>query len=248
MYDPLETEKSYLELVSILNECKKRDVPICIIGGWATYFYVNENYHRAFGRDYMGSRDIDIFFDPKKQTEFANIVGNLGFEKDGFDFRYEKIYNRETKKVISVEDSKKEEMYNLMYIFLDLFSNEKTEIIYSWNDLEPLKSISFSTINGFIVADIDTLIALKCTALFYRDKSDKENKDAMDLYALLVYSGKKIVSTKSLIKAIEKILNRSDLLLVIAQYVLLDYGKQNIVQFTLNSKLKELNDKGGLNF
>lgn len=243
MYDPLETDISREQLVLISKECKKRGILICIIGGWASYFYVNQEYRRAFGKDYMGSRDIDIFFDSKKQKEFSDIVTKLGFEKSGLYFRYVKFFNRVTKKFITEKETKTEEPFNLIHIFLDLFSNKKTTNINSWSDLEPLKKISSFIIEDFSVADIDTLIALKCTVLFARDKADKENKDACDLYALLKYSKKKIASTPLLIHAIEKILNRSDLLYVIAQHVLLDTAKQNIVEVSLKSILKELQKK-----
>jgi len=240
MYDPLETDISREQLVLISKECKKRDIPTCIIGGWAAYFYVNQEYRRAFGKDYMGSRDIDIFFDPKKQKEFSDVVTKLGFEKSGLYFRYVKFYNRVTKKFITEKETKTEEPFNLIHIFLDLFSNKRTTTINSWSDLKPLEKISQVLIDGFSVADIKTLVDLKCIALFDREKADKENKDACDLYALLEYSKKSIASTELLIKAIEKILGRSDLLYIIAQHVLLDPGKQNIVEVSLKSKLKDL--------
>ena len=94
MYDPIDTDVSFQELIIILKECKKRNIPVCVIGGWAAYLYVTEDYRRAFGKDYMGSRDIDIFFDPEQEGEFAKFIKEFGFEKNGFKFRYEKIYNR----------------------------------------------------------------------------------------------------------------------------------------------------------
>ena len=93
-------------------------------------------------------------------------------------------------------------------------------------------------VSSFEVTDVDTLIDLKCHALFERDKADKENKDACDLYSLIRYSNQKITLTPLLKKAIEKILNRSDLLYTISQHVLLDAGKQNIVQYILGLRLQ----------
>lgn len=244
MYEPDETDISRKELVLIQEECKKRNIPVCVIGGWATYFYVNKNYLKVFGKEYMGSRDIDIFFDPSKEEEFLSFIKEIGFEKNGLQFRWEKIWNRETKKFISKDNAKIEQIHNLIYIFLDVFSNKKTEKIYSWHDLEPLKNISFDTIDNFIVADIDTLIHLKCIALFARDKADKENKDACDLYSLLYYSGKKITSTPILINAIEKMLKRQDLLIAISQHVLLDYTRQSIVEVSLKSILNDIKKDG----
>jgi hypothetical protein len=240
MYDPTETDLSKQELKSILDECSKQRIPVCLIGGWASYFYVNKNYRRAFGQDYMGSRDIDLFFPSENEKEFAEVVKKMGFSKNGFKFRYEKIYDRNTKKCISQEQAKKEQIYNLIYIFLDLFSNNETKEVGSWSDIPPMKSITFSLVETFNIADIDSLVALKGIALFARDKADKENKDACDLYALLNYSGKEIKPTKLLEESIKKILNRSDLLYAIAENVLLDPGKQNIVEVTLNKRLNNI--------
>lgn len=241
MYDPLETEISREELVIISKECKKKSIPIAIIGGWASYFYVNLEYRRAFGKNYIESRDIDIFFDSSKEKQFHEVITKLGFEKSALFFRYVRIYNRETKKFITRDESKKEPIHNIIHIFLDLFSNKETKIIHSWSDLPPLKKITPVIIDGFNVADIDTLIALKCNALFDREKADKEHKDACDLYALLKYGGKDIVPTSLLIEAIKRILSRSDLLYMIAQHVLLDTSRQSIVEVSLKSKLQELN-------
>ncbi len=241
MYDPLETDLSRKELAAIFQDAI--GIPICLIGGWASYFYVNEQYKRAFGKDYMGSRDIDIFFDPKKEKEFFKVINKRGFTKNGLRFRYEKIYNRESKTFITPEEAKRKPLYDLIYIFLDLFSNEKTYLLDSWWDLEPFKKTAYFRVDDFFVADIDTLIASKCTALFARDKADKENKDACDLYSLMVYSDKHIIPTTLLQKAIEKILNRPDLLYTIAEHVLLNPSKQSIVEITLRDKLEEINNQ-----
>lgn len=244
MYDIEETAISLNELKLICDECRKKNVPICIIGGWATYFYVNENFRRAFGRDYLSSRDIDIFFWPEKEKEFADIVFSQGFIQDGYQFRYEKNYHRELKKFVSEKESKKTEIFNIIKIFLDLFSNKATSNLNSWNDLEPLKNISFEMIGGFPVADINTLAELKATALFARDKADKEHKDACDLYSLFQYSGKKINASVCIKKAIEKLINRSELINSIAHHVLTDLGKRSIVEVTLKSNLTKLDTEG----
>lgn len=35
---------------------------VCLLGGWAVYLTVNENFKEARGRNFMGSRDIDLGF------------------------------------------------------------------------------------------------------------------------------------------------------------------------------------------
>jgi len=233
MYDPLETDLSRKELAAIFQESK--GLPICLIGGWATYFYVNEEYRRAFGKDYLGSRDIDIFFDPKQEKAFENVIKRRGFEKDGLPFRYEKIYDRENKAFITQEEAGRSQVFNLVYIFLDLFSNARTKL-GSWY-LEPLRKISFFRMGDFTLADLDTLVSLKCVAIFARDKADKESKDACDLYALIRYGGKAIKMTGLFKRAIEKVLGRTDLMYAIAEHVLLDPGRQGIVEVALRDTL-----------
>ena len=113
MYDPLESELSYKELVRLCRESSRAKIKIAVIGGWASFFYVNEAYRRAFGQDYMSSRDIDVYFDPEKEKEFSELISKLGFEKNRFHFRYENIYSRVAQEFIIQEDAKKEEVYNL---------------------------------------------------------------------------------------------------------------------------------------
>ena len=234
MYDLIEVDISKNLLRDITKQCKDRDIPIALIGGWASFFYVNKTYYQAFGRDYMGSRDIDICFKHDKEKEFHELIKEMGFMKNGYKFRWEKIYNRETKNFLTQEEAKKEEIFNLIYIFLDLFCDQETKHLECWA-LEPLKDMKIVMIESFSLADIDTLITLKCHAIFARDKADKENKDACDLYALINYSSRPIRLDNLLEEAIDKILRRPDLIYSIAQHVLLDVGKRNIVEHTLRS-------------
>jgi hypothetical protein len=227
MYDPLETSISKSELLGLLEKCREMKSRVAIIGGWATFFHVNKNYNRAFGKDYMGSRDIDIFVDASTEKEFSDIIKELGFEANGLPFRYEKIYDRVNNKFI--KNSEIKELYNIIYIFLDVFSNAETKTIRSWHTLEPLKALKVEIVDGIEVADIATLVQLKCISIFARDKADKENKDACDLFALLFYGGKKVPPTLYLKRAVEKIIGRDDLLYMIAEHVFLDPAKQSIV-------------------
>ena len=56
----------YAEAVTGLSEGELQDVlrvaepPVCLLGGWAVHLQVTEGFREAHGRDYIGSRDIDI--------------------------------------------------------------------------------------------------------------------------------------------------------------------------------------------
>ena len=101
MYDLIEVDISKNLLIDLTKQCKDKNIPIAIIGGWASFFYVNQTYRRAFGKDYMGSRDIDICFKHDKEKEFLELIKEMGFMKNGYKFRWEKIYNRETKNFLT---------------------------------------------------------------------------------------------------------------------------------------------------
>src|SRR3989344_7058272 len=63
MYEDFEVKTSYKylqEVIKVLNE------PICMLGGLAVFFQVNEKFEIAQGRPYLGSRDIDLGFHLKE--------------------------------------------------------------------------------------------------------------------------------------------------------------------------------------
>ena len=129
MYDPLETDLSKGIMETLMKRCKEESIRIAVIGGWATYLFVNNTYLSAFGKNYMESRDIDIYFDSAKERGLKKIITGMGFVKDGYRFRWEKIYNSQQKKFVTEQEAKGEHIFNLIYIFLDLFSDTNTSDI-----------------------------------------------------------------------------------------------------------------------
>ncbi len=226
MYDPIETDISYTYLLKIIEKLK--NLKFAIIGGWGVFLHVKNEYQRAFGREYLKSRDIDIFIDAKDEYNFLDIIKSLGFKESSYYFRYELIYDRERKKIISTEEAKKRYIFNLIYIFLDVFSNKKTEKLGSWTILD-LEKARIDKIENFPVLDIDSLLKLKITSFFEREKLNKELKDACDIFALLSYSGKKIKSNLLIKKTAEKIVSRHDLQDYISENVLGDISKASLV-------------------
>src|SRR3989338_4956540 len=100
--DELLIEKSEELLYKFFNGfTDKERKQIGLMGGWAVH-YLLENK----GVEHIGSRDIDIFFDPKK-TKPKTIAEKL--EKMGFaphsTFRWVKIFQSETKKEFNQEES-----------------------------------------------------------------------------------------------------------------------------------------------
>lgn len=229
MYDGLETDLSFDYLNAIIR--KSQGLKIAVIGGWAVYFYVNNNYRKAFGVDYIKSRDIDIFIDSRDALKFKKTIESLKFSKSAYHFRYEIIYDRNEKQAITNKEAKEKPVYNLVYIFLDLFTNKKSQLgAWVFNELNKGKVIQIENIP---VIDIETLFRLKVLSFFEREKLDKELKDACDIYSLLMYSNAKLKIGKEAAKAIEKIINRDDLCDFIAENVLKDPLKSGIVKALL---------------
>ena len=87
LYSATETDTSYKYLQQIV---KILDEPICILGGWAVYLTVNTNFKKAEGRNYLGSKDIDLGFHIDKSLEKSKLKNTAmaksleKIEKDGF--------------------------------------------------------------------------------------------------------------------------------------------------------------------
>jgi len=226
MYDPIETDASYDYLLKLSQRVS--GLRYAIMGGWGVYFQVGKEYRKAFGREYLKSRDIDVFVEASDELAFLAIIKELGFVESAYNFRYELVYDREEKKIISSKSAKSKPIYDLVYIFLDVFSNRKTSKLGSWV-LPDLKEAKIVEIEKIPILDINLLLRLKAVSFFEREKLDKELKDACDIYALLLYSNTKVLPNVLLKKTIEKILNRPDLQEYIAEQVLGDVFKASLV-------------------
>lgn len=56
-YVPRITELSEQELQTVFNTVEP---PAALLGGWAVHLHVNDSFQREYGREYIGSRDIDL--------------------------------------------------------------------------------------------------------------------------------------------------------------------------------------------
>ena len=226
MYDSVETDISYEYLLRLMKKAKS--LRLAIIGGWGVFLLVNKEYQKAFGKEYLKSRDIDVFIDAKDENDFLKIIKELGFKESSYNFRYELVYDRAEKRIISSEKAKEKHIFNLAYIFLDVFSNKNTKKLGSWV-FSNLDKAKIENVESLPVMDLNSLMDLKVVSFFEREKLDKELKDACDIFALLLYSNKKAVLSLKVKKAIDKITSRPDLQDYIAEQVLGDSLKSNLV-------------------
>jgi len=207
-YQEYETEISREHLNAIFSQMQE---PVCLLGGWAVYITVNTEFSNRNGRNYLGSKDIDLGFhiDPKwsleelKNSALAQSVKILDDRKFiGIGSRFVKNYDIVTREEITEEESKKRNMYDMFQLFVDPMADNQhaeTQKIVGFALLdEPLLSRVFVDGNYTILTEFggkfklpmpETLISTKLKSVPIRTQDDKRIKDISDIYALLWYSG-----------------------------------------------------------
>jgi hypothetical protein len=210
LYSDFETETSYVylqKIVNILNE------PVCILGGWAVYFTVNLAFQKDQGRNYLGSRDIDLGFHLNKNCTRKQLknstIGNAFklLEKQCFKplgFRYYKDIHIDTGKELTSEQSAKTPTHDIFQIYIDPIVNEIHPMfreVFGFDPVdEPLLSYVFqdktfrtelTEFNKRLwLPAPEILLATKLKSVCYRTKDEKLIKDICDIYILSWYSPK----------------------------------------------------------
>ena len=209
MYEPKEIEISRRYLQEVIESIHE---PVVVLGGWAVYFLVNKKYKETTGRDYIGSRDIDIGFSMEEadldKTTFAGsykiLIDNLGFIP--ISFRLFKQIHADTGEVLDSEKAKNIPSYQIIQLYVDLIvnsipSNFQDKFGFTPID-EPLLNHVFENESyrkeikefGRIIWVPDPLILLATKLRSYpsRDKDHKRIKDACDIVALLLFKSEEI--------------------------------------------------------
>lgn len=206
MYESRVTNLSKMHLKELSEGI---DDDIYLLGGWAVHYVVNENFKVTRGREYIGSRDIDIGFHFEEQWEkdvlktcnFVSCIDqliDLGFQWQGF--RLYKDFDFETLKPLTKKESDSRSYYDILKMYVDpivdTVHKDFTEIC-GYNPIdEPLLKSGFSN-NWFIqhsefdnikVTQPHLLLAMKMNSVLNRDKDDKRIKDISDIFALMWHS------------------------------------------------------------
>ena len=202
MYEEFETKTSYKYLQKVIRSLKE---PICILGGWAVFFYVNRRFHEAQGRHYLGSRDIDLGFHIMGDLRQSTLVQSIKILKEKLkfkplSFRLYKEVHTETEE--EIQEGQIIPAHFRFPMFVDLIvdnipKNFKKETGFDPID-EPLLKFAFENKkNQDLVKKFDRklllptpelLLAMKIKSLPDRDKEHKKVKDICDIFALLWYS------------------------------------------------------------
>lgn len=211
-YVPQITQLSEQELQSVFDVVKP---PVCLLGGWAVHLHVTPGFEDAAGRQYIGSRDIDVgvHVDPawspetlqtKPVGQSLTAIRDLGYTDSRFGFVQH--FHRETQERISEAEASQYDMHEIFQVYIDVIPD--TDALAAFDDTfgfrppaepllkpvfdadagEPLADhVSWSVADDVMVAPPELLAAMKIQSLPDREKSHKRVKDAADLHALLWY-------------------------------------------------------------
>ncbi len=208
MYDDFETKTSYKYLQTVVQALQE---PVCLLGGWAVYFLVNTRFREEQGKDYLGSRDIDLGFhigenwdeQQLKTSAFAQALTVLEHEL-GFKsvmFRLVKEIHTETGKELQPDN----------YVFphqrfamsVDPIVDFVPQNFYTLFRLHPIQVplLKFAFESPFckleqeglgkklLLPRPELILAMKIWSMPERDKRDKKIKDLCDMFSLLWYTG-----------------------------------------------------------
>ncbi len=211
-----EAEISRNNLAAVLA---RADGPVCLLGGWAVHLAVNSRYGLARGRDYLGSKDVDLGFhlprdgDPEsvRRSPLARSIGvleGIGFRMVGS--RLVKHYHRESRRALSDEEARKVPMHDMFSMYVDPMVDNVPDGARAALGFSPLDEAMlaevfeggrYDEIDEFgariMLPKPDVLLSTKLVALPRRTKDHKRHKDIADVYALIWYSGTGVAAMRS---------------------------------------------------
>jgi hypothetical protein len=210
MYEAKEIELSRKFLKDILLAL---DEPVVILGGWAIFFTINERYRETTGREYIGSRDIDLGFEiPENnldKTHFAQsyeiLTKSLGFRP--ISFRLFAEFDQETGEVLDPDKARKIPSHQIVRLYIDLVVDRITQDFVSHFNFtpidEPLLTHVYDSVTNrreirefdrsIWIPDPGLLLAMKMKSCPNRDREHKKVKDICDITALLLFAGDEAV-------------------------------------------------------
>lgn len=177
------------EVLSTLGE------PVCLLGGWAVYITVNNNFTASQGRNFVGSRDVDLGFHVDPAWTDAELRGSLlaravrriagaGFEP--VSFRFVKPFHTETRKELSAQEARKLNQAFIFDIYVDPLADKirpgSKKLLGFVPVDEPLLSEVFDRKKSVMVNEFGSnvllpepavLLAMKLNSVSNRDEEHK---------------------------------------------------------------------------
>ncbi len=203
MYEDFQTRISFEYIEKLKKELKR---PLVILGGWAVYFLVNKNFYNLEGRNYLGSKDLDIgYYLEENMTVEELLNSSLSYDisklkEMGFNvlgFRFMKQFHSETKDVLDMQKAKNIPQHNIVNVYIDPIVNmipAKFKETFRFTPIdEPYLTKVFEKDkieydNDIIIPNPEVLLCMKLNSALTRDEIHKKQKDISDIFALLAYS------------------------------------------------------------
>lgn len=217
MYEPYETDISHKILKTVIASLEE---PICLLGGWAVYLHVNKNFKKETGREYIGSRDIDLGFHLEPDWNESQLrsstlarsmqtIEKLGFKAVGF--RYLKEFHTESYEELDRSKLLQTPSHFVFPLYIDPIVDIIPPLFHRVFRFHPvdeplLKRVFSNPSNRKITKSLGknlwlpkthVLLATKLNSLTGRDKEHKKLKDIADIFALLWYSDTEIQDIRS---------------------------------------------------
>lgn len=214
LYPLGEVELSRRYLKSIF----RGDAEPCLLGGWAVYYTVNEEYRAATGRDYIGSRDIDVGFHVESRWSrddlessafslFLRRMEDLGFQSQSF--RLFRDFD-ESLEPLGSEEANRKAAFEIVTLYLDPIVDNIHPLmseVFGFTPVdEPLLETAFrdelfnvQSIGGLKVRVLNpqSLLATKLNSVTTRTQDHKKVKDLADIYSLAWHSGTSLMEMKA---------------------------------------------------
>lgn len=189
-----------------------------LLGGWAVYLLVDQDFREASGRGYIGSRDIDIGFhldegstrEVLEESGFSRVfrrLRSLGFL--GQSFRLYKDFDAENHRELQPDESRPRLPFEVSRLYVDLVVDK---VPYLFGDVfgftpidEPLLELAFSEERyrhvhwegvDLKVVEPSLLLGMKLNSVGTRTRDHKRLKDVADMYALAWHSGEGLADLK----------------------------------------------------
>ncbi len=244
MYLEFETKTSYKYLKQVISALEE---PICILGGWAVFLHVNQNFQKAQGRPYLGSRDIDLGFHLDKkatveQMKDSALAKSLDILQNklkfkSVSFRLLKEIHTETEEELGEGKIIPAHFIFPMYVdvLVDNIPAKFKEVFHFQPADESLLRFAFA--DGKYREELkeygkqlwlpkpELLLATKLNALKMRDKEHKKVKDICDIFSLVWYSKEK---PQELQKKVTQFLPSKNIPRIISTIDEADYQKASV--------------------
>lgn len=203
MYDDREIAISREYLTKVLSVI---DGPVALMGGWAVYLKVRDGFRSVTGREYLGSRDIDLGFHISKDGRnrslndvYRLLTEDLGFER--LSFRLHKQIDIDSGEKLDRETAMRTPMYQIFPMYVDLIVDNILVDFKERFGFHPVNEELLSVVfkehvekdeiqflgKDLILPSTNILLSMKIRSFPCRDKEHKRIKDLCDMTALSIF-------------------------------------------------------------